>query len=62
MEKIVINKENCIKCGACMGIAPDNFEVQDDGATVINQTITDDVKNAKDCCPVGAIQIIDDKK
>lgn len=60
MEKIKVN-ENCIGCGACTAIAPEFFEISDEGyAKPIKkevEEITDDIKEAADGCPVSAIEI-----
>jgi ferredoxin len=60
MKKIKVN-ENCIGCGACTAIAPENFEFSDEGyAKPIKneiEEITEDVKEAQEGCPVSAIEI-----
>lgn len=57
MAKIVVDKNLCIGCGACTGIASETFTIGDDGlAEVINSKITDEAKTAVECCPVGAIK------
>ena len=57
MAKIIVDKNICIGCGACTGIASNTFEIDDDGlAKAINDEITDEVKTAEECCPVGAIK------
>lgn len=61
MKRIKVN-ENCIGCGACTALASDFFEFGDEGAVAINELveeITDDVKEAQEGCPVGAIEITD---
>ena len=58
--KAKVIKENCIGCGACQAIAPNVFEIDDDG---LSKTIVDkvaesdesDCKEAIDSCPTGAI-------
>ncbi len=58
--KVKVNPDVCIGCGACQAIAPDVFEINDDG---VAQEITEDVKDelvedaadAKEGCPVNAI-------
>lgn len=58
MENINVNKDACISCGACQSIAPDTFELNEDGvAEAKNQTITEDAIEAKNCCPTSAIEI-----
>ena len=57
MAKIVVDKNLCIGCGACTGIASETFTIGDDVlAEVINNKITDEAKTAVECCPVGAIK------
>ena len=58
--KVVVNKDNCIGCGACEAICPEVFQLNDDGlSTVINDEITseleDNVKEAIEGCPTSAI-------
>lgn len=58
MEKIIVDTDKCIGCGSCIGIAPKTFDWNDEGTSkVINDVVTDDAKNAMDCCPTGAINI-----
>jgi len=62
--KLKVN-ENCIGCGACASICPDVFEVEDGQAKVV-APITDEVKedaiNAKEGCPVDAIEEVKEDK
>ena len=39
--KVKVNPDVCIGCGACQAIAPDVFEINDDG---IAQEISEEVK------------------
>ena len=53
--------ENCIGCGLCEGICPGVFSMQDGGvaAAVEAEVPEEDLKDAaeaKDSCPVGAIE------
>ena len=43
MAKITVN-ESCIGCGTCVGVAPDVFEMNDEG---LSSVIGDDVDSAK---------------
>ncbi|WP_294581329.1 ferredoxin [uncultured Thomasclavelia sp.] len=57
MAKITVN-DSCIGCGACTGIAPDVFEINDEGlASVINDSDVDAAKEAAESCPVEAISV-----
>ena len=56
-----VNKDLCIGCGACQAVAPEVFEIEDDGlASVIVEEISDEVKedalDAKEGCPTNAIE------
>ncbi len=56
--KLRVDQDKCIACGACVAIAPNNFDFNDDGlSTVIGDGITDETRNAIDACPVYAIAI-----
>ena len=49
-----VDKDLCIGCGLCAGIAPDAFAIGDDGkAEVVGEDAN--AEEAKASCPVGAI-------
>lgn len=61
--KAHVDQDTCIGCGLCPSIAPDVFEMKDDGkAHVISDPIPkdseDSAKEAEGSCPVNAISII----
>jgi len=63
--KAKVIKENCIGCGACQAIAPNIFEIDDEGLSKvliedISKEDEDDFKDALESCPTGAI--IEDKE
>ena len=63
--KLKVNKDLCIGCGACQAVCPEVFEIEDDGfAGVIVEDIKEDVKedaiDAKEGCPTGAIEEVED--
>lgn len=61
MEKVNVAKEKCIGCGACVSIASNNFNFDDEGKSeVINETVTDETIEAKESCPTDAIEIKED--
>lgn len=59
-EHIHINKELCIGCGSCPAVAPNTFEMGDDGLAHVCTEVGDDdatVASARDCCPTQAISL-----
>lgn len=60
--KAKVSKDACIGCGACQAIAPNVFELGDEGLAEvitdeIKKEIEDDVQDAADSCPTSAIEI-----
>lgn len=58
--KAKVNKDSCIGCGACQAIAPNVFEIGDDGLskTIVSEVPEADEEYCKDAiesCPTGAI-------
>lgn len=63
--KTKVDKDICIGCGACAAIAPEVFEIDNDGLAIsttneINIDDKEDVIDAKEGCPVNAISIMDE--
>ena len=57
MAKITVN-DSCIGCGACTAVAPDVFELNDEGlAVAVNEDNLDAAKEAAESCPVEAIEV-----
>ena len=66
MKKVEVNQDLCIGCGACQAIVDTVFEIDDAGlATVksnlIEKELEEDVIDAAEGCPTGAI-IVDDEQ
>ncbi|MBD3359410.1 MAG: ferredoxin [Candidatus Buchananbacteria bacterium] len=59
--KPVVNQEACIGCGACEGIAPEVFKLNDGKSEVIAlddySQYEEQIKQAVDSCPVQCISI-----
>jgi ferredoxin len=61
MEKVKVDSERCLRCGACVACAPNNFDYGEDGeSVVINEEVTDETRQAVDMCPVSAIEIVEE--
>ena len=59
MEKIKVNEEQCIGCGACVAIDPEHFDFNDNGlSSVISNENLDsaNLTSAMESCPTGAIK------
>lgn len=60
--KAKVNQDTCIGCGLCAATCPDIFEMGDDGLAKasleeIEPEQTEAAEDARDGCPVGAIDI-----
>ena len=60
--KANVDKDTCIGCELCTQICPDVFSMDDDGKSVaisgdIPKELEDDAVEARDACPVSAIDI-----
>ncbi len=61
--KVKVNKDACIGCGACLSIAEDVFEMDDDGLSqakveTVPEDKVNDAKEAVSNCPTSAIEEI----
>jgi ferredoxin len=59
MYRILIDRSLCNGHGVCEAIAPDVFELADDGLAILRTATSEDeaVQEACDSCPMGAISI-----
>ncbi len=58
-HKIIVNRDECIGCGACVATCPNSFEMKDGKAHPIKSEIEEVTceKNAEAGCPVDAISV-----
>ena len=64
MSRIEVDRERCVGSGTCEALAPEVFEVDDDGVlAVLLPTPTDDqlpdVREAVQACPTRALALTD---
>ncbi len=60
MKRIKVLTDQCIGCGACVGIDPEHFDFNDDGLShVISEENLDSLalQEAIDSCPVAIISL-----
>lgn len=60
--KAFVDKNICIGCGACVGICPEVFEMDNDGLAVaidteISAELEESAVEAQEGCPVSAITV-----
>ncbi len=61
-NKIEIDQEKCISCGTCRTLAPESFQLDEDGRVVpVNQEVDENTEKAEKSCPVDAITIRDER-
>lgn len=59
-KKIIVDKNKCIGCGTCVALAPEIFEMDNEGKSIVkkNPIINEEtLKLAIDSCPSQAISI-----
>ncbi len=62
--RIVVDRQKCQGIGACVGAAPDVFEVDAEGKAVVidaEGADSDTILLAAEACPLEAITIFDDE-
>ncbi len=61
--RIVLDKSKCSSIGICESLAPEYFEVDDDGALIVKREIVDSgdlglVEKAVAECPAAALALV----
>ena len=62
MSRVLVDREMCVGSGACEALAPDVFEVDDDGVLIVHrpEPADDEVADARDAvqaCPTRALSL-----
>ena len=56
--KVVVNRDNCIGCGACEALYPEMFQIDDEGLSTVleNENIEEEkLTEVIEGCPTSAI-------
>ena len=56
---VKVKSDTCIGCGACVAIAPETFEFDENGLSKVidGAAESDAAREAAGSCPVGAIEV-----
>ena len=62
MSRVEVDRERCVGSGSCEALAPDVFEVDDDGVLIVHrpeptEDELPDVRNAVQACPTRALSL-----
>ena len=62
MSRAEVDRDRCVGSGACEALAPDVFEVDDDGVLVVHrpelaEDELPDVRDAVSACPTRALSL-----
>jgi ferredoxin len=62
MSRIEVDRERCVGSGTCEALAPDVFEVDDEGVLVVHRSEPagdelSDVEDAVQACPTRALSL-----
>ncbi|CDM68342.1 Hypothetical protein CM240_1178 [Clostridium bornimense] len=64
--KAIVNKDTCIGCGLCASMCPEVYNLDDEEGKAeaieeeIDEALIDEAMEARDSCPVEAIDIKED--
>ena len=64
--KAIVNKDTCIGCGLCASMCPEVYNLDDEEGKAeaideeIDESLIDEAMEARDSCPVEAIDIKED--
>ena len=61
--KVVVNRDNCIGCGACEALYPEMFQIDDEGLSKVldNENIEEEkLTEVVEGCPTSAINKVEE--
>jgi ferredoxin len=64
MSRVAVDRDRCVGSGACEALAPEIFEVDDDGLLVVHRSEPaeaelSDVRDAASACPTRALSLLE---
>jgi ferredoxin len=59
MYRIEIDRSLCNGMASCVKVAPDTFDLDNDGIAVVSGDAGDEAIEAAECCPFSAIAVFD---
>jgi ferredoxin len=64
MTRVEVDRDRCVGSGACEALAPDVFEVDDDGVLIVHRPEPTgdelhDVRDAVQACPTRALSLVE---
>ena len=59
MYRVEIDRSLCSGMASCVKIAPDTFDLDDDGIAIVAGEAGEGAIEAAECCPVAAIAVFD---
>ena len=64
MSRIEVDRDRCVGSGACEALAPEVFEVDDDGALLVHrpepaEDELPEVRDAASACPARALSLLE---
>ncbi len=62
MDTITINKKRCIKCGQCVALFPDNFDLESETGLATVKSTDNAIYEIEQVCPVKAINVTKEEK
>jgi ferredoxin len=62
MSRVEVDRDRCVGSGACEALAPEVFEVDDDGVLVVHrpepaEDELSDIRDAVSACPTRALSL-----
>jgi ferredoxin len=59
MYRIEIDRSLCNGMASCVKVAPDTFDLDDDGIAIVSGVADEGAIEAAECCPFAAIAVFD---